>query len=563
MEKRLEDMMRLSSVQQKVRIFQWLVVMLFVFTLPAVPARAEVSVEIFDIFDTIHQGVQPHVLGEGLHASDTLDLFYSNREYTPAWATYDDIKAVLAELAASHAEGLNPEDYHYSRLKSLEEKYFQSREESEKERLHAAFDVLLTDGVLLYARHMQEGKVDPRLVEATWNFARIDFDPDNTAQRVQAALDAGEVVERLHSFKPDGRFYTLMREQLARYRDLEQRYEFATVPTDKVLRVGEAHDNVLALRTQLTRLGYPVAEAQDPRLFDTELEAAVKDFQTLHTLDADGIVGKGSFRELNTPYSARVDQIRLNMDRLRWIQNDFAGDMVIVNIAGFELYYFVEEDLAWETGVMVGKIKHQTPLFRDDITYLELNPTWTVPRSIISRSLFPKFNGNPDYIVSANYKLYNSDGAEVDPHSLDWSQYSRNRFPFRVVQQPGPNNALGQVKFMFPNKYAIYLHDTPSRAMFSRTSRAFSSGCIRVRDPLHFADLLLEDVSGWDRARIDATIEARKRTVVKFGKPVQVMLMYWTASPTPDNRIQLHQDIYSKDAKSLTLLDQDPRWVTE
>ncbi len=552
-----------QSPEAKFRLVRRAAVAVIAYAVLVLPARAEVSIEIFDIFDSLHQGVQPHVLGEDLHASDTLDLFYSNRNYTPAWSTYGDIKAVLAELEASYKEGLEPEDYHYSRLKALEEEYFSTRRESKRERLHAAFDVLLTDGVLLYARHLQEGKVDPRRVETTWNFARVDFDPNNTAERVQAAMEAGDVVERLHSFKPNSRFYLLMRERLAYYRGLEERYEFTTVPTATVLRPGESHDNVLALREQLARLGYATGDAADPRLFDADLEAVVKEFQELHTLDADGIVGKGTFRELNTPYTARIDQLRLNMDRVRWIQNDFTGDMVIVNIAGFELYYFVDADLTWETDVMVGKIKYQTPLFRDDISYLEFNPTWTVPRSIIRRSLYPKFEGNPDYIVSANYKLYDTDGVEVDPHSLDWSQYSRSRFPFRVVQQPGPNNALGQVKFMFPNKYAIYLHDTPARTLFSRTSRAFSSGCIRVRDPLHFADLLLEDENGWDRSQIDATIEEAQRRVVRLSAPVQVMLMYWTASPTPDNRIQLHADIYNKDARSLAILNEDPRWITE
>ena len=149
----------------------------------------------------------------------------------------------------------------------------------------------------------------------------------------------------------------------------------------------------------------------------------------------------------------------------------------------------------------------------------------------------------------------------MDPGTIDWSQTSRNRFPYRVVQQPGPGNALGRVKFMFPNKYAVYLHDTPSRALFTRSSRAFSAGCVRVRDPLHFADLLLQNDQAWDRPRIDQVIDGGERTVVRFKSPVDIMLFYWTTSPDPESGIQFHPDVYNRDPKSLELLEEEPRWA--
>lgn len=527
------------------------------------PARADVRDHIFEFIDSIHQGAELQEFPGGLYAEETLSLLYEGRGYEPAWASYEDIKPVLAELKASFHEGLNPEDYHYSALKALETDYFSALDQHRRDRLRASFDVLLTDGVLLYARHLLEGKVDPGRVEETWNFTRADFEPAVTVQRLAEALEEGSVVERLQAFKPSMRFYRLGRSELARYRELEQRKEFMKVPTDTVLRPGMQHENVAALRARLVQLGYAVGRSVDAGVYDRDLVAAVEDFQYLHTLDADGIVGKETFRELNTPYAARIDQLRLNLDRLRWIRNDISDRMVIVNIAGFELYYFSDNALAWETDVMVGQIKYQTPIFRHRISYLEFNPTWTVPRSIISRSLFPKFSRNPDYIRSANYKLYDGDGVEVDPQTLDWSRYSRNHFPFRVVQQPGPDNALGRVKFMFPNQYAIYLHDTPARALFSRTSRAFSSGCIRVRDPMRLAELLLADEPGWDRAGIDRTLEEGRRRVVRLGDAVEVMLMYWTASPTPDGRIQLHPDIYAKDPATLALLNAAPQVLTQ
>jgi murein L,D-transpeptidase YcbB/YkuD len=421
------------------------------------------------------------------------------------------------------------------------------------------FDVFLTDGVLLYARHLQEGKIDPGRIEATWNYSRFSLAPAEIARRVQAAVDEGELAARLQGYKLPLRAYDLFKQELARYRDLDARYRFQPVPADTVLRPGMSHPNVIALRTQLQRLGYTL-DSVEPQRFDESLANVVKDFQYLHTLAADGVVGSDTFAALNVPYADRVEQLRINLERLRWISRDIADRMVVVNIAGFELYYFQDQGLAWETNVMVGQIKHQTPLFRDNMSYLEFNPTWTVPQSIIRRSLYPKLSTDPGYAAENNYKLYDRDGAEVDPYSIDWGANSRGWFPYRVVQQPGPDNALGRVKFMFPNRYAIYLHDTPAQALFSRTSRAFSAGCIRVEDPLFFAELLLQTENGWDRERIDAAVASARQQVVRFSTPIDIMLMYWTASPTPDGRVQLHPDIYDKDAEALALLNAAPVW---
>ncbi len=526
-------------------------------------AREDVAKEIFEIFDSIHQGIEPRVLPTQPHSTTTLGLLYTERDYQPAWSGYDQIQELLKALADSELDGLTPDDYHYSVLKSLESEYFASRNDAEKARLHAAFDVLLSDGILLYALHLQEGKVDPAQVEPTWNFSRRELEPEQIAMQMGAAIEQGTVLEKLDEFRPELRFYQLMRDELARYRELDARYATLNLPEDQVLKPGMRHPNVAILREQLKRLGYEVA-ATDAELFGEPLENAVRRFQKRHSIDADGVVGRDSFRELNVPYAERIDQIRLNLDRVRWVQDDATTSrLVIVNIPGFELYFMKDTQLAWQTDVMVGTIRTQTPIFREDMHYLEFNPTWTVPRSIIGRSLYAKFAADPSYITEHNYSLYNSDGVAVDPQSIDWTSTSRNRFPYRVVQQPGPGNALGQVKFMFPNQYAIYLHDTPAKALFSRTARAFSAGCVRVYDPFHFAELLLEDESGWSREKIDAVVDGGKRTVVRFQEPVDIMLMYWTTSPDPDSGIQFHPDVYNRDPKSLALLNEEPSWFAQ
>jgi murein L,D-transpeptidase YcbB/YkuD len=521
-------------------------------------SQAAVEDEIFDIVEGVAVGEERHLLPEPVRARELIHLFYQNRNYRIAWDDIEEIQQVLAWLARSTEHGLDPEDYHYSALMEIARQW-ESRRRG-RDVLRARFDVLFSDGVLLYARHLLQGKVDPRRFEPAWNYTMRDMDPERISGELTAAVDGDKALEVLQGLEPDTRFYRLMKVELQRYRDLEEKHAFREVPVDTVLRPGQSHPNIPALRTQLKRLGFFQGNADDPELFDEDLKLAVQAFQHMHSLDDDGIVGRDTFRELNTSYSERADQIRINLDRVRWVQDDFPANIVIVNIAGFEMYYFRDSELFWETNVMVGTIKHQTPFFRSDMKYLVLNPDWTVPRSIIRRSLFPKFQADPAYVQEHNYKLFDADGIEADPMTMDWSSYSRNRFPYRVVQQPGPDNALGRVKFMFPNRHAIYLHDTPSRALFSKTSRAFSAGCIRVKNPLHFADMLLEDQPKWSREKIDQTIEGKKMQVVHLSEPLEVMLMYWTTSPTTDGQIQLHPDIYQRDAKVLAALREEPRW---
>jgi murein L,D-transpeptidase YcbB/YkuD len=516
--------------------------------------QADVREEIFDIIESASSGIDNHLLPEPIWAPGLVGAFYGGRDHAVAWDDAGQIDRVLGMLAHSHRQGLNPDDYHHSALLALKEEW--NKKVRGRDRIRASFDVLLSDGVLLYARHMQQGKVDPAELEPSWNFSRREWLPEQVAANLSAAISDKKVVAIIESWEPKLPYYGLLKKELERYRSIDEQYEFVLVPDDTVLKPGMTHPNVVALREQLRRLGLVDAASAQSDVYDEGLVTAVKSFQSLHSLDSDGAVGKNSFRELNTSYAQRVDQIRVNMDRVRWISEDLAEDMVVVNIAGFELYFFREGSLSWETQVMVGTIRNETPIFQSKIKYLVLNPDWTVPRSIIRKSLFRKMQKDPGYVQEKNYKLFDSEGNEADPMQMDWASYSPNRFPYRVVQQPGPGNALGRVKFIFPNKHAVYLHDTPSRALFTRTDRAFSHGCIRVQHPLEFAERMLDDPNKWSRATIDEVIESRKMKRVNLAQPMEVILMYWTASPTIDRRIQFHPDVYNRDEKTIAALNR-------
>lgn len=518
--------------------------------------QADVSREIRDINESLF--VDRHdsrVLHRGLvHSPDFMGVFYHLLEYQPAWTDPDYVGEMINLLGDSDLEGFNPDDYHYGELQALRREY--KADQADKDNIRAQFDVLLSDGILLYARHLLEGKVDPRTMDSSWNYPRRDFVPEVVAQSLVQAISQRQVGQVLEQFKPAVPAYGQMKKELAHYRELADSQQFFLVPTDAVLKPGETRESILLLRRRLMQLGYLAPNAPESEHFGAKLEWAVREFQRDHSIDSDGIVGRQSFEVLNMTFQQRVDKLRINMDRVRWISQDLSDDFIMVNIAGYELRYFRNRELVWETPVMTGTINTRTPIFQKRLRYVEFNPTWTPPHSIINRSLFSKFKANPQYAVDKNYKFYNSAGTAVDPFKIDWNKYTGPTFPYRVVQAPGPYNAMGQVKFMFPNRHAVYLHDTPSKALFSRTSRAFSAGCIRVKDPLVLARILLDDPENWSAGKIDALLSSGKpQQVARIQGEIDVMLMYWTVSPTTSGRMQFHPDIYQLDPPALAALD--------
>ena len=486
-----------------------------------------------------------------------IEAFYSDDNYQPVWVDREQAVRVLEVLAGAAEDGLNPEDYHYTSLKAMLDQSDVNWATGSLSR--ALFDILLSDGVILYIRHLSQGKVDPRQMDPSFNYSRLEFNPANISTALRTAVSEDTIDDIMEQARPRQGFYQQMKMALANYRDLASRETFLDIPDDVVLKPGNDHVNVLALRQRLVETGHLNSGSKASTLFDEQLEEAVRRFQKDNDLDVDSIVGKQSYALLNLSWADRVDALRLNMDRLRWIYRDISDDVIVVNIAGFELYYLRDNALVWDTPVMTGTIQHQTPVFTERLKYLEFNPTWTVPRSIIRRSLFPKFSANPQYVVDNNYDLIDRDGQDVDPLAIDWSAYSDRNFPYGVVQQPGENNALGRVKFIFPNQHAIYLHDTPSRALFSRSSRAFSAGCVRVKNPLQFAEILLDDPDKWSLQQIrDLVASGKPKERVYLPRKVDVMLLYWTTSPTSDGRVQFHPDVYNKDPAMLAALNAPP-----
>ena len=307
------------------------------------------------------------------------------------------------------------------------------------------------------------------------------------------------------------------------------------------------------------------ASPDDPEYFDAELERAVTRFQQEAEIDVDGAVGAGTLAALNVSLQSRIDQIRVNMERARWILRDIRGidDFVIVNIADFKTTMIRAGENVWETRSQVGRTYRKSPIFRANMKYVQFNPTWTVPPGILRRDILPKLKADAHgYLAEKNMKLVdNSTGNEVDPATIDWAAATPRNFRYQVVQRPGPDNALGMVKFIFPNPHYVFLHDTNHREHFDDKVRTFSSGCIRIEHPFEFARLVLND-DQWDDAAIEDVVNAKVTKTVYLKEPLPVLVLYWTVNPITEKGVpEFLADVYDRDDRVLKALEAPFRAV--
>jgi murein L,D-transpeptidase YcbB/YkuD len=380
-------------------------------------------------------------------------------------------------------------------------------------------------------------------LDPNWNLTRalVSEDP---ARTIQGAIDAPSMREFARDVIPRNEFYLNLKSALAEYRVLAAAGGWPSVPAGPTLAPGMSDARVPALRARLdvTRDLDAVAIGAKDDVYDDATVEGVRRFQARHGLEQDGTIGPATLAALNVSVEARIEQMRVNLERARWVLGDLGDDFLVVNIAGFRLYVVRNDEIVWTTRVQVGQPYRRTPVFVATLSYLVFNPTWTVPPTILRRDILPAVRNDVGYLASRNIDVIDDSGMVVDPTTIDWSG---STFPYQFVQRPGPNNALGRVKFMFPNEHFVYLHDTPSRDLFDRESRAFSSGCIRVEDPLELARLLLR--RDWDQDRIDGILAAGRTQTVTLDDPITLLLLYWTAEVDAEQRVVFHADVYARD----------------
>lgn len=473
------------------------------------------------------------------------------------WSGTERLESLLDLVNATSADGLDPEDYHVSKLARVHELLTDGHQLNQRER--AVLDIGMTDSLIRLAYHQRFGKVEPQQLYATWNFSR-DLDGQDPAAVIQRAIDASSLSEFRDEVFPRVELYRRLQTALADYRRLQEAGGWPQVPEGATLKPGNADHRLEILAQRLAVTGdLPQGARIDYSAYGGEVEVAVKRFQWRHGLDADGIVGPATLRALNVPAAERVDQIRVNLERGRWVLADLEDDFVVVNIASFKAFVFRGNQMQWSTRVVVGRTYRKTPVFRSEMKYVVFNPTWTVPYSIATKDILPQVQRDPSYLTTKSFIVENRNGQTVDPASIDWSPLSQRAFPYTLVQQPGASNALGQIKFMFPNDHGVYLHDTPSKELFDRAERAFSSGCVRVERPFDFAEQLLAS-DGWDAERVAAQRRSGETSTVFLSKPLPVLLLYWTAEVDDDGRVYFYQDVYDRDKAVLSALNSPFRF---
>jgi len=520
------------------------------------PARAQLptgpSEPLRELVERVRSDPDLRIEGESIAARIVLPELYANRNFAPAWGSAKARDELLRAVRDSEYDGLDPTDYHAAALERL-------RGETEAgagEDVWLEYDLLQTDALARLLYHLIFGKVDPYALSPQWNFAR-EVDRGDPAEFLQKVIDAPSLYSAVENEKPQHELYRELRGELARYRALREAGGWREIPPGQTLKPGMRDARVGALRARLAATGQlaeGAASGAELDVYDAAVEAGVRAFQAQNGLDADGAVGAGTLAVLNLPIDARIAQIEVNLERARWLLDEMPPTFVVVNVAGFRVYYVRDNALVWSGRAQVGKPYRQTPIFRSVLSYLVLNPTWTVPSGIFANDILPAQKRDPGYLAKRGLVVVDAQGNRVTT-PIDWATVTPRNFRYLLRQEPGPDNALGRVKFMFPNEYSVYLHDTPSRSLFEKSDRAFSSGCIRVENPLELAALLLDRQPGWDRAAIDAAIAKGDTRTVTLKNKVPVLLSYWTAWVDRDGALQFRRDLYGRDARVLEALN--------
>ncbi|MGE5147845.1 MAG: L,D-transpeptidase family protein [Candidatus Eiseniibacteriota bacterium] len=482
--------------------------------------------------------------------------FYQGRDYQPIWVddngVTDRARQVTTVLAASGNEGLEPRNYALPRIAELQS----AKSAADRAELEA----LLSLAVVSYAADLSSGRLEPAKIDPENYLVPRDIDEAMVLGNLSTLPDP---VEFLKHYVPDTPEYIRLRSALVAYRRIAKAGGWPTVPDGPTLKPGMKDARVPALRERLKVTGDLAADApadDDPTFYDKTTEVALRDFQVRHGLDVDGAVGKQTLEELNVSVEQRIDQILANMERRRWMPDDPGPLYVFVNLADFQLKVVKEERTIYTSRVIVGAPYTRTPVFTGSMSYIEINPYWTVPPSIASKEILAAIKRDPGYLAKQRLKVFSgwSAGAEVvDPSTVSWASYTPRSFPYKIRQEPGEGNSLGRIAFMMPNKYNIYLHDTPAKSLFDRASRGFSHGCIRVQNPTKLAEVIFHDIEQdpkWTPEAIQAAIDTSQNQIVRLAKHIPVQIAYITAFANKDGTVHFRRDVYGRDARLMALL---------
>lgn len=510
--------------------------------------------------ENVQPGAPLNVRNQALKSTEEIYAFYSNREYEEVWSA----NGILTELAyelrfeirQARFDGLNPMDYHLG----LIDAFFTTVEANKKNTVPndpaemVDLDLLLSDAFFQLAIHLERGKVDPSQLKSVWGISQKP-QKINHSKLLAESVEEGEIRRNLEQLYPKFTIYKRGREVI---RALDEKSKsdslnWKPVKIDKTIKVGESNNSIPVIRQRLQFWGYMSQyEPEDPKVYDSSLFIGVQEFQRKNGMEPDGALGKNTIAGINNSPLDLIGRASVNLERLRWLPDTIKeAEIILVNIANFRMDYINKMDTIFSSKVIVGQRYHASPIFSAPMSYLVFSPYWNIPNSIVRNEIIPAIRKNPNYLSQKNMEVVTFSGKSVDPNTINWSDKS---FPYMIRQRPGGSNSLGLVKFMFPNKYSVYIHDTPSRSLFEREDRALSHGCIRLQNPAEFARILLSDMPGWTEEKIQEAMNRKSELIVNLNRKIPVVLVYLTFWADAKGQANFRQDIYNRDEEILTLL---------
>lgn len=481
-------------------------------------------------------------------------VFYRHRNFQPAWIKNHWLggKTVCSQAAAllkcvrdARQEGLDPAEYPVDELEQQIAKASHSASSNEL----AWLDAKLTYTFFEYAAHLYRGRLNPKRISPAWQIASRKRE---WAPLLEEALAQKNICGLLAKLTPALPEYAALRKALGVYHRIAEEGGWPLVPRVTALKRGDRGDAVNLLRRSLEQQGDFTSRVRDASpLFDENLASAVRAFEARNGLPVDGVADVEMLSVLNTPVETVIRQIELNLERLRWLPDDLGRRHLLVNIPDYRLQLVEDGQTVLQMRVVVGKKENPTPVFSDQMTYLTFNPFWNIPEKIAMKETVPLLRKDDDYAEKHGIQVVMKENNEeiVDASEIGWRDVSQEgkEFPYLLRQRPGPGNALGKVKFMFPNQFNVYLHDTPTRHLFNNTERDYSHGCVRVEHPIDLAEYLLKDKPGWDADRIQNEMQSEEEVSVTLAKPLPVHIVYWSVWIGASGELHRRPDIYDLD----------------
>ncbi|GHA27560.1 murein L,D-transpeptidase [Salinimicrobium marinum] len=487
-------------------------------------------------------------IGNQLLNQKELENFYNSRSNLAVWGDAEIRRDFYRELKKSNEEGLQFLDYHGSELEDLMD---DPGDLSAKEK--ARMELLLTDAFFEYASHLYYGKLDPKSMYEIWGVKRKQKDLQKLLQDV---AENGNIEDAITDLKPKHQVYSDLKKALGEYEKLkEEDISIQKIPEGELIKPGDEDERIAAITERLKTLNFLDKDyTSEGNLYDERLQDAVNNFQHRKGLQTDAILGNSTIRELNMSPEDRYFQILANLERWRWYPRDLGEHYILINIPAYELTVVKGGETVREHKVIAGTKERPTPIFSDSLQYIVLNPEWNIPSTIKNEDVIPAASKNPDYLSSRNMSVLSAEGEAINPSSINWSGDEVQSY--RFVQESGPANPLGKVKIIYPNDYAIYLHDTPSKDLFEQNERAASSGCVRVQDVLDLANYLLDGQEDWNMEKINETVASGETIQVPIKSPIRVHHFYWTAWRDNGNTV-FTEDVYELDKEIYTALQRN------